>query len=129
MTRPHFSMLYLPMLMVVAALLILGLVSFFGLERELLPSLSVPIARVVCEYPAVPAAEIEELGTVDAPNLLQIPLEQFIEMRADWPADKDASIAIYCGSGVAKLSTWYIMSANRWPMEAISPAGTVTVPF
>ena len=45
------------------------------------------------------ASEIEELGAVDAPNLLQIPLEQFIEMRADWPADKDASIAIYCGSG------------------------------
>lgn len=45
------------------------------------------------------AEEVEENGHVDHPNLLYIPLEQFIEMSADWPADLDAPIVTYCGSG------------------------------
>lgn len=43
--------------------------------------------------------EVEEKGYVDYPALSFIPLEQFIEMSADWPADMDTPIAIYCGSG------------------------------
>lgn len=45
------------------------------------------------------AEEVEENGYVDHANLLFIPLEQFIEMSADWPADMDAPIVVYCGSG------------------------------
>ncbi len=43
--------------------------------------------------------EVEEKGYIDHPNLLFIPLEQFIELSADWPADLDAPIITYCGSG------------------------------
>jgi rhodanese-related sulfurtransferase len=43
--------------------------------------------------------EVEEKGYIDHPNLQFIPLEQFIEMSADWPADLDAPIVTYCGSG------------------------------
>lgn len=43
--------------------------------------------------------EVEENGYIDHPNLLFVPLEQFIELAADWPADMDAPIVVYCGSG------------------------------
>lgn len=43
--------------------------------------------------------EVEENGYIDHANLLFIPLEQFIELSADWPADLDAPIVTYCGSG------------------------------
>ena len=43
-------------------------------------------------------AEVDEKGTVDAPNLITIPLEEFVARKAEWPAT-DASIAVYCGSG------------------------------
>lgn len=43
--------------------------------------------------------EVEEQGAIDAPNVIFIPLEQFIERMDEWPADMDAPIAIYCGSG------------------------------
>ncbi|GJM40750.1 MAG: hypothetical protein DHS20C20_10320 [Ardenticatenaceae bacterium] len=45
------------------------------------------------------AEEVEEKGYIDHPNVLFIPLEQFVEMSADWPADLDAPIVVYCGSG------------------------------
>ena len=45
------------------------------------------------------AEEVEENGYIDHTNLTFIPLEQIIEMSADWPADMDAPIVVYCGSG------------------------------
>jgi rhodanese-related sulfurtransferase len=45
------------------------------------------------------AEEVEENGYIDHANLTFIPLEQLIEMSADWPADLDAPIVVYCGSG------------------------------
>ena len=45
------------------------------------------------------AAEVEENGYIDYANLTFIPLEQFVELSADWPADLDAPIVVYCGSG------------------------------
>ncbi|MEZ4646643.1 MAG: rhodanese-like domain-containing protein [Chloroflexota bacterium] len=45
------------------------------------------------------AGEVESKGYMDAPNLLFIPLEELVSMKADWPADLDAPIAVYCGSG------------------------------
>ncbi len=43
--------------------------------------------------------EIAESGSIDAPNVLFIPIEEFIARRAEWPAAKDAAIIVYCGSG------------------------------
>ena len=43
--------------------------------------------------------ERTEKGVIDAPNQVAIPLEDFIANQADWPADKDATIVTYCGSG------------------------------
>jgi len=43
-------------------------------------------------------AEVDEKGTIDAPNFVHIPLEEFVARKADWPAS-DATIAVYCGSG------------------------------
>ncbi len=43
--------------------------------------------------------EVEEKGYIDAPNVLFIPLEDFIADKDQWPADLDAPIVIYCGSG------------------------------
>ena len=43
-------------------------------------------------------AEVDEKGTIDAPNLINIPLEEFVARKAEWPAS-DAPIAVYCGSG------------------------------
>ena len=44
-------------------------------------------------------AEIAEKGAIDAPNILFIPLEDFIAQKEMWPADVDAPIVTYCGSG------------------------------
>ena len=43
-------------------------------------------------------SEIDEKGFIEAPNWIHIPLESFVDSRADWPA-MDAPVAIYCGSG------------------------------
>jgi rhodanese-related sulfurtransferase len=44
-------------------------------------------------------SELEEKGVIEAENWVSIPLEEFIANKADWPADKDAKIVVYCGSG------------------------------
>jgi len=45
--------------------------------------------------------EVAEKGVVavEGQELLTIPLESFIANSAMWPADKDAEIVVYCGSG------------------------------
>ena len=43
-------------------------------------------------------SEVDEKGTVDAPNFIHIPLEEFVARQAEWPA-LDATITVYCGSG------------------------------
>lgn len=45
------------------------------------------------------AEEIAEKGVIEATNVITIPLEQFIEMKAMWPEDLNAPIVVYCGSG------------------------------
>jgi len=42
--------------------------------------------------------EVDAQGYIDAPNDVHIPLEDFVERRAEWPA-MDAPITVYCGSG------------------------------
>lgn len=44
-------------------------------------------------------AEVAEKGQITADNWLSIPLEDFIALREEWPADLAAPIAVYCGSG------------------------------
>ena len=41
---------------------------------------------------------MDEKGIIDAPNVVQIPLEEFVTRKADWPS-MDAPITVYCGSG------------------------------
>ncbi|MCA9970270.1 MAG: hypothetical protein KC425_08645, partial [Anaerolineales bacterium] len=43
--------------------------------------------------------EVEGKGYIDAPNVSFIPLEEFVNMQDQWPADMDAPIVVYCGSG------------------------------
>ncbi len=43
--------------------------------------------------------EIEAKGYIDAPNYIHIPLEEFVKMQDKWPADKNAPVVTYCGSG------------------------------
>ncbi len=45
------------------------------------------------------AEEVEAEGYIDSPNVTFIPIEEFVARRAEWPADKDAPIVVYCGSG------------------------------
>lgn len=40
--------------------------------------------------------ELEDIGMIE--GAINIPLESFISTKADWPADKDATIVVYCGS-------------------------------
>jgi len=44
-----------------------------------------------------PQTEIDENGMIEGAQI--IPLEEFVALKADWPADKNAPIAVYCGSG------------------------------
>ncbi|WP_420643330.1 rhodanese-like domain-containing protein [Candidatus Leptofilum sp.] len=43
--------------------------------------------------------ELEENGVIEAENWIHIPLESFVAMADQWPADLDTPIIIYCGSG------------------------------
>jgi rhodanese-related sulfurtransferase len=46
-------------------------------------------------------SELEEngvIGVVDQ-ELISIPVEEFVASKALWPANKDAEIVVYCGSG------------------------------
>ncbi len=43
--------------------------------------------------------EVDEQGYIEASNWIHIPLESFVDSRADWPADLEAPITVYCGSG------------------------------
>ena len=45
------------------------------------------------------AEEVEGKGSIDAENVVFMPLESFIENKDMWPADLDAPIVTYCGSG------------------------------
>ena len=42
------------------------------------------------------AGELEENGVIEAANFTHIPLESFIANMADWPADMDTTITVYC---------------------------------
>ena len=42
--------------------------------------------------------EVDEKGAVDAPNYIHIPLDEFVNRKAEWPS-QDADVAVYCGSG------------------------------
>ena len=44
-------------------------------------------------------AEVEKAGSIEAEHSLAIPIEEFINMKSEWPADKSAPIVAYCGSG------------------------------
>jgi len=43
--------------------------------------------------------ELDEKGVIEAENWTHVPLEEFVAMKDQWPADMDASIVVYCGSG------------------------------
>jgi HAE1 family hydrophobic/amphiphilic exporter-1 len=57
-------------LMAACGVLLFGVVAFFRLKIELLPSLRVPVVRVITEYPGIPAEEVEQLVTVPLENSL-----------------------------------------------------------
>ncbi len=43
--------------------------------------------------------ELVENGIIEHPNWLHIPLEELVNMKDQWPAELDAPIVVYCGSG------------------------------
>jgi len=57
--------------------------------------------------------EVDEKGTIDAPNFVHIPLEDFITRSADWPAS-DKSITVYCGSGHRSTMAMTMLFANGY---------------
>jgi len=57
-------------LMVFAALVLFGAVSFFSLKLEELPEITVPEIRIVTEFPGFPPAEMEQLITLPLENSL-----------------------------------------------------------
>ncbi|MBP6805088.1 MAG: hypothetical protein KA362_13340, partial [Chloroflexi bacterium] len=59
-------------------------------------------------------AEVEEKGYIDAPNVTFIPLEQFIADKDQWPADLDAPIVTYCGSGHRSTIAMTMLWANGY---------------
>jgi len=44
-------------------------------------------------------AEIDRSGSIEAENALAIPIEELAARRAEWPAESEASIVAYSGSG------------------------------
>ena len=58
--------------------------------------------------------EVVENGAIDAPNVLFVPLEDFIANKDQWPADLDAPIVTYCGSGHRSTIAMTILWANGY---------------
>lgn len=58
--------------------------------------------------------ELEEHGVIEAPNFTHIPMESFVTESAKWPADKEAEIVIYCGSGHRSTMAMTILFANDY---------------
>jgi rhodanese-related sulfurtransferase len=67
-------------------------------------------------------SEVDEKGFIEAPNWIHIPIESFIADRADWPADMNAPIAIYCGSGHRSTMAMTMMF-NYGYMDVVSLSG------
>lgn len=57
------------------------------------------------------AEEIAGKGYIEAENLVSIPIEELIARRAEWPADTDAPLVIYCGSGHRSTIAMSILNA------------------
>jgi len=57
--------------------------------------------------------EVEEKGIIDTGDveLITIPLEDLVAQQAMWPADLDAQITIYCGSGHRSTMALTIMGS------------------
>jgi len=62
------------------------------------------------------AEELEEKGVVDVGEaaFAHIPLEEFIAQMANWPAEKDAKVVVYCGSGHRSTMAMEILWANGY---------------
>jgi rhodanese-related sulfurtransferase len=60
--------------------------------------------------------ELDEKGiiAVEGQELLTIPMESFVDDMAMWPADKDAEIVIYCGSGHRSTMAMTILLSNGY---------------
>jgi rhodanese-related sulfurtransferase len=59
--------------------------------------------------------ELEEKGRIDAANFVHVALEEFVvNGKLSWPADKDADITIYCGSGHRSTMAAQIFWANGY---------------
>jgi len=61
-------------------------------------------------------SELDEKGVIAVvgQELLTIPMESFIADMAMWPADKDAEIVIYCGSGHRSTMAMTILLGNGY---------------
>ena len=57
------------------------------------------------------AQEVEDKGTIEATNYVNIPLEEFVAMKDQWPADQSAPIVVYCGSGHRSTMAMTILDA------------------
>ena len=137
-------------IMVFTALLLFGIVSYGQLNLEELPEISVPYINVVCEYPAFPPDEIEQLLTIPLENALSgvkgvkdmTSLSgdglSSVSLRFDWDADMDEaaldvreaidSVYPYLPEGVSKplvfkenLSDKPVMKLVCFPAEGVEP--------
>lgn len=57
--------------------------------------------------------EVDEKGSIDAPTVVYIPLEEFVVRKADWPS-MDAPITVYCGSGHRSTMAMTMLFANGY---------------
>ena len=61
-------------------------------------------------------SELDEFGVIEVVDqeLITIPLESFVADMAMWPADKDAEIVVYCGSGHRSTMAMTILLSNGY---------------
>jgi rhodanese-related sulfurtransferase len=58
-------------------------------------------------------AEVDKNGSIDAPNYVHIPLEDFVTRKAEWPS-MDAPITVACGSGHRSTMAMTMLFANGY---------------
>jgi len=83
--------------------------------------------------------EVESGGIIESDVQTNIPIEQFLARKNEWPADKDAEIILYCGTGHRSTIAMAIMwqygytnvrsmkgGLNEWKQEGYPVLGGET---
>jgi len=97
-----------------ASMAVYGVKPYAGIDAETFNTTLIEDGLIVMDVRR--AEELTEKGVVDVgeAEFIALPIEQFAAEMAQWPADKDAKIVVYCGSGHRSTMAVAMMGLNGY---------------